>query len=144
MKILFHIVLIFGIFIGCNKTDDNSSYKIINGMYVGYYSYKGNNYWHSINLDHNKYEEFPSGGVFYQKDIICLTVGSFSTNRENLIFEPDSFKFGESDGINCNSDLILSGDFKINYIENDSISFEKEAGEKRIIYFLKRYKDNEK
>jgi len=138
MKTLIVLFLVAGLMLGCNK--QNVNYKITEGYYEGYFDYKNTLYWCLIHLEDKKYVEWPSGGVWLQKSFGCLTVGDYSINGNRLFFELDSFKF-EDFPEPCESDMLLPGEYKIHdFIEQDSLIFEKGNGNSRIVYYLKRDK----
>jgi len=141
-KLLFLIISALPIF-GCNKESGDQSnitsiLKIKEGYYMGDFIYQSQTYWCEIQFDKKRYEEWPSGGVIYQKNMSCLTVGTNSVINGILTFTLDSFKF---DGYPypCNSDMTLPGDYKINLItDEDSIIFSRGSGNNKITYHLKR------
>jgi hypothetical protein len=106
---------------------------------MGNFIVKGQKLWSEICFDTatNKYEEWPSGGIMYQKEMECLTVGTFSIDSFRLTFTLESVKFKM---FPCSlPESILPGEFKItNIIKRDSIIFERGTGENRIIYYMKR------
>lgn len=61
---------------------------------MGYFSVKGQELWSEICFDTvtNKNEEWPSGAIMYQKDMGCLTVGTYSIDSFRLTFTRDSMK----------------------------------------------------
>jgi hypothetical protein len=119
------------------QEDPEVIFKIVDGAYGGHFGYQGHNYWCSITIDNNKYEEWPSGGILYQKPYSCLTVGTVSVSNDILTFKRDSFKFKDFP-LACEPDMILPGIYKINkVIDNDSIIFSRGVGDNNIIYFLK-------
>ena len=139
MKIFIVLFLIAGLTTGCNK--QNVNYKITEGYYEGYFDYMDTLYWCLIQLEDKKYVEWPSGGVWFQKSFGCLTVGDYSISGDRLFFELDSFKF-ESFPEPCESDMLLPGEYEIyDFIDQDSLIFEKGAGDNKIVYYLKRYVD---
>ncbi len=137
MKTLLYITLFVLILVGCNKTKDFPEYKIEDGSYVGYFSYQGTNYFHGMGLDSNKYEEYYPGGIYLQKWPGCYTVGTYSVEGKKLIFKLDSFLMKSTDttGRPCNPDLLLPGEYTIDYSDNDSLVFERGNGDHRIIYY---------
>ena len=136
MKTLFFITLFVLIIVGCNKTEDPPEYKIGDGSYVGHFSYQGTNYFHAMGLDSNKYKEYYPGGVYYQKNGWCYTYGTYSAEIDKLVFELDSFVFNSDPTVYiCNPDWLLPGEYTINYLDNDSLVFERGNGDNRIIYY---------
>jgi hypothetical protein len=141
---IFLIVLLIG---GCNNNNDiepdpepfKGPYKIPHGCYMGDFIVKGQKFWSEICFDTatNKYVEWPSGGIAYQKEMGCLTVGAYSIDSFRLTFTLDSFKFKM---LPCPlSESKLPGEYKItNIVDRDSIIFERGTGENRIIYFMKK------
>ncbi len=145
---LFRITVIFLFLVtGCSKTNNinpepepfKGPYKIANGCYMGYFSVKGQSLWSEICFDTvtGKYEEWPSGGIMYQKDMGCLTVGTYSIDSFRLTFTLDSIKHKF---FPCTlPESMLPGEYKItNIVGRDSIIFEKGTVENRIIYKMKR------
>jgi phage baseplate assembly protein gpV len=139
MKKYLYSVLALLLIVGCDKSNEVKNYKITDGIYMGKFVYKGENYWYEIAFENNKYEEFPSGGVIhYQKEMSCLTVGKASVVNETLSFKADSLKFKDWYKP-CDPDLLLPGNYYIrNIINNDSIIFSRGSGSNEIIYYLKK------
>ena len=133
-KLLIPIISIL-VITGCTKEKTDS---LPEDVYTGYFNYQGIDYWYSVEFKDNKYTEWPSGGMYNQKGINCLTVGSFTITDNKIIFELDSFKYGQPEGYNCSTDLTMPGEYTLNSITGDSISFEKGTGDNRITYYLKR------
>ncbi len=135
MKYLYLLLTIILIF-SCNKTNDN--YIILDGCYGGCFDFKDTLYWYSICFENNKYEEWPSGGAYFQKPMSCLTIGTYTNTNSKLTFMPDSFKF-EGFLLSCATEMELSGVFTIiETNDNDSLIFEKGTGNNKIIYYLKK------
>ena len=108
------------------------------GIYMGYFVLQDQHYWCEIVFRGNKYEEWPSGGAYYQKEMSCLTTGTFSINNTILKYDLDKYKF-PSFSVPCNSEMILPGDYKIHLITmNDSLVFSKGVGKDKIKYHLIR------
>jgi hypothetical protein len=106
------------------------------GIYMGYFVLQDQEYWCEIEFKGNKYEEWPSGGAYYQKEMSCLTTGTFSINKTVLKYDLEKYKFS-SFSIPCTSEMILPGDYKINLITlNDSLVFSKGVGKDKINYHL--------
>jgi hypothetical protein len=106
------------------------------GIYMGYFVLQDQEYWCEIEFKGNKYEEWPSGGAAYQKEMSCLTIGTFSVNNTILKYDLEKYKFS-SFSIPCNSEMILSGDYKIHLITlNDSLVFSKGVRKDKIKYHL--------
>jgi hypothetical protein len=143
MKKLTFLIIITFTFIGCNHDNKDvfnpvSYGKISEGYYMGNFTYQNQTYWCEIQLDKNKYEEWPSGGAFYQKEMSCLTVGTDTVINGILTFKLDSFKFAGYP-VQCKSDMTLPGEYKINLLtDEDSIVFSRGSGNNKIIYHLKR------
>ena len=140
MKTVLFVIAIAMIVVTCDNNNEvlNENDLINDGFYGGSLSYKSIDYWCLIEFNCNKYEEFPSGGMIYQKSIGCLTTGTYSINESVLTFTLDFFKF-EGYPEPCVTDMLLPGEYHINYRDNnDSIVFEKETENGKIIYYLKR------
>jgi hypothetical protein len=149
MKKYFFLIMCFFLVTDCSKKNNiepvpepepfKGPYKIAHGCYMGNFIVKGQKLWSEICFDTatNKYEEWPSGGIMYQKEMGCLTVGTFSIDSFRLTFTLESVKFKM---FPCSlPESILPGEFKItNIIKRDSIIFERGTGENRIIYYMKR------
>jgi hypothetical protein len=136
--------------IGCSKNNPvepktdlyTDPYKISDGCFVGAFVLKGKEFWCEIcfHTTINKYVEWQSGDALFQKEMGCLTVGTFSDVSINLTFELDSFKFKDWP-FPCLQEMILPGVYKIKkIIENDSVIFERGKGDSRIIYYMKKLK----
>ena len=130
---------------GCERDlfdkDDPSVFEkdsFSEGIYMGYFVLQDQNYWCEIVFRGNKYEEWPSGGAYYQKEMSCLTTGTFSINNTILKYDLDKYKF-PSFSVPCNSEMILPGDYKIHLITmNDSLVFSKGVGKDKIKYHISR------
>ncbi len=77
------------------------------------------------------------GGAYNQKSMGCLSFGSILNNGDKLVFEMDSLKYaGFPDP--CENIMLLPGCTILpTYIDGDSIVFEKNSGDKKIVYYLK-------
>ena len=130
------ITLIIGNFSSCD--DENEDINLASGIYMGYFDYQGTKYWCEIDFDSSRYEEWPSGGVFYQKSFSCLAVGDYTILENNIIFTLDSLKFPGFPET-CVPDMLLPGEYTIhNTNKADSIIFERGKDSKMIKYYLKR------
>lgn len=135
MKRISLIILIAGILFSCTKQDDNTAIQL-EGTFSGYFEYKGTTYWSSISFDEDTYTEWPSGGIYYQKSIECLSVGTYLLNENTCTFHLDSFKYSQHQNP-CESDILLPGEYEVTYLSaQDSIVFEKGIGVNRIVYYL--------
>ncbi|MCL6103599.1 MAG: hypothetical protein M1292_14120 [Bacteroidetes bacterium] len=135
------VLLLFTLITSCEKKDENqvNNYQISKGYYEGYFDYKGGSYWCEIYFDGYKFEEWPSGGAFFQKSMSCLTVGTFSTKNNTLSFVLGSLKFKDFPEP-CTPDMFLPGSYEItNTVKKDSLIFTRGTGDNQIIYFLKKH-----
>jgi len=108
------------------------------GIYMGYFVLQNQNYWCEIVFNDNKYEEWPSGGAAFQKEMSCLTTGTFNIENGSLKYNLDKYKFPDFPSA-CTSEMILPGDYKIHLITmNDSLIFSKGVGKDKIKYHLIR------
>lgn len=108
------------------------------GVYMGYFVLQDQNYWCDIEFTGDCYEEWPSGGVMYQKEISCLTTGTFNVENSILSFKLNSYKFPAFPA-SCHSEMILPGDYKIHLLTTgDSLVFSKGTGNDKIKYYLVR------
>ncbi len=140
------ILIVFSLFyFGCESDlfdkDDSSALEknsFSEGIYMGYFVLHDQNYWCEIEFRDNKYEEWPSGGAYYQKEMGCLTTGTFSINNGILKYDLEKYKFPSFPG-SCDSEMILPGYYKIQVITiNDSLVFSRGAGKDKIEYCLSR------
>jgi hypothetical protein len=146
MKKYFYLMVCLSI-IGCDHNNNiepepepfNGPYKIAHGCYMGNFFVKGQILWSEICFDtaSKKYVEWPSGGIAYQKEMGCLTVGTYSIDSFRLTFTLDSFKFKK---FPCSlPESVLPGEYKITKIlKSDSVIFEKGTGNGKIVYWMKR------
>ncbi len=129
----------------CNKTNENPNNNddlpilekdnITDGHFVGHFVLDNRNYWCNIEISNKKYEEWPSGGMLYQKDMGCLTIGSFNIIEDVISFTLDSYKFPT---FPCDTRTPLPGEYKIHLLTlDDSLVFSKGTGSNKIIYHLK-------
>lgn len=124
--------------IACNDNVENQVNTTIDGSYVGHFDYHDTSYWCAIELKNGKYEEFPSGGVYMQKPMYCLTVGEFSIQNKFITFQLDSFKYPGYPKP-CKSGMPLPGNYEILYQgPSDSLVFKKRDIENDIIYYLNK------
>lgn len=132
--------------LGCVKSDeqptDNDATSILeknsisDGHYLGHFVLDNRNYWCSITISNKTYEEWPSGGVVYQKDMGCLTTGSFNRVDDIITFTLDGYKFP---GFRCDTRMPLPGAYKIHLITiDDSLVFSKGIENNKIKYLLKK------
>lgn len=123
--------------------DENEDVKFSSGIYMGSFDYQGIRYWCEVDFDGTKYVEYPSGGVFYQKSMSCLTVGNYTILGNQIVFTLDSLKFpGYPEA--CVSDMVLPGEYAIyNTNKTDSIIFERGQDSHKIKYYLKKLKLDE-
>lgn len=149
MKKYLYLALCFFLITDCNKEAPGEPepepepftgpYKIIGGCYMGRFTWQGQKIWNEICFDTitRKYVEWPSGGILVQKEMGCLTVGSYSIDSNKLIFILDSLKFKL---FPCPSyDMKLPGEYKILKItKEDSLIFERGTGYYKITYRMKR------
>ncbi len=133
--------LLVTLIMSCEKSDN---YLFPDGHYQGYFSYKNIDYWSSINLENGKYEEWPSGGARFQKEISTLTTGTYSIKGHILIFGLGAFKFNPSTILPLDPETwILPGNYElINSGKQDSLIFARGTGDNRIIYHLKKWQPN--
>jgi hypothetical protein len=141
------IILFVFLITGCDKNNNiehdpepfKGPYRISNGCYIGNVIVKGQKLWCDICFDTitKKYVEWPSGGIMYQKEMGCLSVGTYSIDSFRLTFTLDSLKFKF---FPCSlPESKLPGEYRItNIVDSDSIIFEKGTGGNRIIYFMKK------
>ncbi len=126
-------------FIACNENNDalNEGEKLADDYYMGSYRYHGIDYWSEIIISDHTYNERPSGGYYYQKPYNCLTAGTYSVHGNKLTFVSDPYPF-EDILEPCDPDVLLTGEYQINCISNDSLIFERGTGNDRIVYYLER------
>jgi hypothetical protein len=141
MKILLLIILFAFITVGCDRAEDPPDYKIINGLYGGFFYYQDIQHGYSISLENNLYQEGLSSGLYYQK--YCITGGTYSVEGNKLIFVLDSSK-GYLDTLHypCNQkNWLLPGVYTIDYLYGDSLVFERGEGDGLIKYYIKKEAD---
>lgn len=144
-SVLIYILLAL-LLITCHKNNQEifENDLLNDGFYGGSFSYDSINHWYLLEIIHNNYEEWPSGGVMYQKSMGCLTTGTYLINDSIITFMLDSFKF-EDYPESCVPAMILPGKYRLIYRDNyDSIVFEKETNNSKIIYMLKRSEPDNK
>ena len=138
IKAFIPAIFLSVLLIACER-DRIYNYDLKDGFYMGIYYYQNKTYFSEILIDSNKYVELPSGGIFYQKSDMCLTIGKFSLTGNILSFEPDSFTYSIPNYECTTADMVLSGDFKVTVFGvSDSIIFYKGRGAHSIYYHLKK------
>ncbi len=140
MKTVIFCVLLAFLIVSCDKNNEEIKENdlLYDGFYGGSFSYDSINYWYLLEINHNNYEEWPSGGAIYQKSYSCLTTGTYSINDSVITFISDTFKFKDYPEP-CIDDMILPGEYQIVYRDDyDSIVFEKGMEPGKITYMLKR------
>lgn len=126
------------ILVACNNDEEQIANLLVDGFYQGSFSYTNMDYWYLIEINRQHYEEWPSGGVMFQKSMGCLTTGSYLIHDNKITFDLDSLKF-EDFPEQCITDMFLPGDYQIIYRDNnDSIVFSKLSDTDQITYKLKR------
>ncbi len=124
--------------ISCQKVDTElvSNQQIPEGYYEGWFSYHDQNYWCLIQFENNRYEEWPSGGVMFQKSMACLTKGTYYSDGNKLVFNPGTLKH-EGFPDPCDANTMLPGTYElIETDRQDSLVFAKGEGENRIVYHV--------
>jgi hypothetical protein len=115
-----------------------SNKGVAEGYYEGWFSYRDRNYWCLIQFEEDRYEEWPSGGVMYQKSMACLTKGTYYSDGNKLVFNPGTLKH-EGFPDQCVADTKLPGTYVLfNTGRQDSLVFAKGEGDSRIIYHVAR------
>lgn len=147
MKNLLILLFCSLLMCACDKNDDQfdkseptilEKNSFSEGIYMGYFVFHEISYWCEIEFRSGKYEEWPSGGVWYQKEISCLTTGTYNIDTYILSFDLESYKFPPSQ-VQCASEMILPGKYKIHLISNnDSLIFSNGVGQDKIKYHLER------
>jgi hypothetical protein len=136
---IFGILMICLCFsVSCTRKD-HYSFEIRDGLYTGEYIYQNERYYSGIEIDSNRYEEFPSGGYVIEKPGEALRIGRFSVSGNVIFFTADSSRTESVQGV-YSQDLLLDGNFTINVFPgNDSIVFYRGSGVHSIYYHLKKY-----
>lgn len=108
------------------------------GFYMGYFVLRDQDYWCEIQFISNQYEEWPSGGALYQKEMSCLTTGTYNIDNTILSFDLNSYKYPTYPSP-CDPKMTLPGEYKIHLITvDDSLIFSKGVGENKIKYYLNK------
>lgn len=139
MKIRVILIAVVSLIIACdNEMEHKSNHIVSDGTYIGYFSYDDTKYWYSITLEDGKYVEWPSGGAYYQKSMVCLTEGSYSIVNDKISFELGTYKFSNFPA-ECKTIMCLPDEYSIVYSNNsDSLVFKKEKGDDEVIYYLSK------
>lgn len=131
--------------IACERDIFDKDYRAVleknsfsEGIYMGYFVLQDQEYWCEIEFRADNYEEWPSGGAAFQKEMSCLTTGIFNISNATLTFKLDKYKFPDF-LLPCNSRMILPGDYRIHLItRDDSLVFSKGVGKDKIKYHLQK------
>lgn len=144
MKKIGLVFFVVAILISCENTEERQTdhYPVADGCYEGYFEYQDTSYWCSVCFEKGKYIEWPSGGAMFQKSMSCLTVGTYSTENNSLLFVLDSYKF-KGFPETCTTEMLLPGRYEIITPtgKKDSLVFKKGTGVNEIAYFLKRHEE---
>ncbi len=138
MKIPNYLFVCLLVMFSCRKTDKEfiSNQQLTEGHYEGWFSYRNSNYWCLIQFEGNRYEEWPSGGVMFQKSMACLTRGTYYADENKLIFNPGTLKH-EGFPDSCDMNTMLPGTYEMLYTgRQDSLVFAKGKGDSRIVYHV--------
>ncbi len=142
-KLLFTLLVVL-LLPGCIKNEEPAYLlnQVQDGIYMGYFEYKSQNYWCEIEFNAGKYVEWPSGGVMFQKSYSCLTTGTYNLIGGQMNFFMDAYKmpgFSET----CTTAMLLPGSYHCtDATKADSLIFENGATSNRIVYHLKKLKLN--
>ena len=141
MKNLFLLIALVAAVVACDTEVEQAEYApIVGGHYEGHFTYRDTGYWCLIQMADGRYEEWPSGGVWFQKSMGCLTLGSYDQQNDKIIFKADKFKFPEFPEA-CVPAMLLPGTYAIVYAgEPDSLVFKGGTGDTEIVYYLKKKK----
>ncbi len=113
-----------------------SNHQIEEGYYEGWFSYRDRDYWCLIQFEDNRYEEWPSGGVMFQKSMVCLTKGMYYSDGNKLVSNPGTLKH-EGFPDPCDGNTMLPGTYElIETGRQDSLVFATGQGETRIVYHV--------
>ena len=142
MKNLIAIILLLAIVVACDTEAEQPEYTpIVGGYYGGHFEYKNTSYWCLIQMADGRYEEWPSGGVWFQKSMGCLTLGNYTQQNDKITFKAEKFKFPRFPEA-CVPDMVLPGDYILVYAgKPDSLVFKRGAGDNEISYHLKKMKE---
>jgi hypothetical protein len=138
MRFVIISILLLFFYSSCESDNPSADYQISNGTYLGYFIHQNQSYWYSIHFTNGNYFERPSGIERYQKELGCLSIGSYLTEGNTLSFESESSVFSDQRDP-CLVDWDLPGTYKIKNTElKDSLIFERGLGENHIAYHLKK------
>jgi hypothetical protein len=138
MKGLKWLLVFLLALVSCKDADNElvNNHHIAEGYYEGWFSYRDMNYWCLIHFENDRYEEWPSGGVMFQKSMGCLTKGTYYIDGNKLVINPGTLKH-EGFPDPCDVNTMLPGTYKLfNTGRQDSVVFEKGEGNSRIVYHV--------
>ena len=144
-RITLGVILLVANIASCENEDNQqiSNYHISNGCYEGFFEYQNDYYRSSICFENGRYIERPSL-AFTQKNLGCLTIGTYSTESTNLLFEAELHVYNDDLREPCLVDTYLPGTYNISITESrDSLVFSRGDGNNQIIYKLKKLDDGE-
>jgi hypothetical protein len=135
MIISFFLIILFP---SCESDNPSPNDQIMDGTYLGYFIHENHSYWYSIHFANGNYFERPSGIEKDQKELGCISYGSYSLVNNILSFEYEYSVFSDQRDP-CLVDWSLPGSYNIiNSKLNDSLVFERGSGENHISYHLKK------
>lgn len=138
MRLMIISILLIILFPSCESDNLSPNYQITDGTYLGYFLHQNHSYWYSIIFTNGKYLERPSGIEEDQKELGCISFGSYSIDKNIISFEFEYSVFSNQLDL-CMTDWSLPGSYKIISSElQDTLIFERGTGENHIAYHLKK------
>lgn len=134
------IILFLAFFVSCSDDDlNNSEMRLKEGIYEGYFHYDTIQLWESFGITDYNFEEYASGGVWYQKYPNCaLTKGTYKITYGTISFDKIQIAQPPNGKItDFQNELLLIGDYTIDNVSDSIIDFWKYSTKGKQEYHLK-------
>lgn len=135
IKCLIIIALI--ILTCCNKEKITNEVPILEGLYEGYFAFRGDTIWEQLYFKADTFIECASGGL--QPELQkwpCITEGIFEIKEDSIHF--DVHTYPPSSAV-CNPEILLTGKYFLS-VSGELLNFRKGEGELRQTYNLNHVK----
>lgn len=133
-------ILFLAFFVSCSDDNlNNSEMRLKEGIYEGSFHYDTMQIWESLGITDYYFEEYASGGVWYQKYPNCaLTKGTYKITNSKISF--DNIQIAQPpDGkiTDYQNELLLTGEYSIDNVSDSTIDFWKNSTKGKQQYNLK-------
>ena len=128
INFILGLILLIGC-ISCDKENEDVTFKLKNGSYMGSFNYDNNNLWESFIIQKDSFVELASGGVLFQKfPVYCLTKGTYEIIDDSIYFKNIQVAQPPNGNIDdYQKEYLLMGSYFIEEYSDSSIVFSRIA-----------------